>query len=572
MTTIKSLIKSFALGLMLLLTGATSTYAQTEAGSKQPATQPEATVTVSLSAKGVRFAAPGALGQMRLEVFNAAGAALYNSEFQPGTVRDWAVQDKQGQALADGIYLCLITLRDLSGRLTLKQGQIAIQGGQASLQLSDSMAAGSVEPEQTLAQVKPDNDTGAALLVHNGRDAQLVSTQGSLTFHLGAFFAGRDKELMRLTAAGNLGIGVKDPQTRLEVNGTIRASQGIQFADGTVQTTAAATTRAGRQAADGRILPALAGTGTQGRLAKWTDNSGTLGDSVVTEANGQIGIGTSSPASLLHLAGPAGVSAITLKTPGEQFFRFQTVANVANWGALTLNANFNNGWLLDNTAVNGYFFKLDTRGANGASVNNGLWLYRVPPGSNPHTDETPVFGVSNGLGYFAGSVGIGTLNPQAPLDVVGDMHVSGNATIDGNIAAKYQDVAEWVEARQPLSAGTVVVLDAAQANRVTTSRRAYDTHVAGVVSAQPGVILGQGGAGKALVATTGRVKVRVAATKQPIQIGDLLVTSGRAGVAMRSQPVRVGRTWLHRPGTIIGKALEPLARGQGEILVLLTLQ
>src|ERR1041384_379776 len=95
-------IKFFALGLMLLLTGASSAYAQTESASKQPAAQPDATVTVSLSAKGVRFAAPGALGQMRLEVFNAAGASLYNSEFQQGTVRDWAVQDKQGQALVDG--------------------------------------------------------------------------------------------------------------------------------------------------------------------------------------------------------------------------------------------------------------------------------------------------------------------------------------------------------------------------------------------------------------------------------------------------------------------------------------
>jgi hypothetical protein len=29
---------------------------------------------------------------------------------------------------------------------------------------------------------------------------------------------------------------------------------------------------------------------------------------------------------------------------------------------------------------------------------------------------------------------------------------------------------------------------------------------------------------------------------------------------------------LHRPGTLIGKALEPLKRGSGKILVLLSLQ
>ena len=104
------------------------------------------------------------------------------------------------------------------------------------------------------------------------------------------------------------------------------------------------------------------------------------------------------------------------------------------------------------------------------------------------------------------------------------------------------------------------------------STRPYDTHVAGVISAQPGVTLGHGGAGRVLVATTGRVKVKVAATRQPVRIGDLLVTSTEPGVAMRSQPIRVGGTRIHRPGTIIGKALEPLAQGTGEILVLLSLQ
>ena len=75
-----------------------------------------------------------------------------------------------------------------------------------------------------------------------------------------------------------------------------------------------------------------------------------------------------------------------------------------------------------------------------------------------------------------------------------------------------------------------------------------------------------------MVATTGRVKVRVDATRRPIKIGDLLVTSGKSGMAMKSQPLNVGGARLHRPGTIIGKALEPLAKGRGEILVLLSLQ
>ncbi len=165
-----------------------------------------------------------------------------------------------------------------------------------------------------------------------------------------------------------------------------------------------------------------------------------------------------------------------------------------------------------------------------------------------------------------GSVGVGTTAPAAKL------HVAGDIRVDGNINAKYQDVAEWVPTTQKLSAGTVVVLDPGRPNHVLASKGSYDTAVAGVVSEKPGLTLGEAGDGKALVATTGRVKVRVDATRAPIKIGDLIVTSDLEGVAMKSEPVMVGGRRIHAPGTIIGKALEPLSGGTGEILVLLSLQ
>jgi hypothetical protein len=41
---------------------------------------------------------------------------------------------------------------------------------------------------------------------------------------------------------------------------------------------------------------------------------------------------------------------------------------------------------------------------------------------------------------------------------------------------------------------------------------------------------------------------------------------------MKSEPVEFAGRKMHMPGTLIGKALEPLAKGKGEILVLLSLQ
>jgi hypothetical protein len=119
---------------------------------------------------------------------------------------------------------------------------------------------------------------------------------------------------------------------------------------------------------------------------------------------------------------------------------------------------------------------------------------------------------------------------------------------------------------------TVVVIDTNNVNMVESSAKAYDTRIAGVVSAQPGVILGEPGSDKVKVAHNGRVKVKVDATYGAIAVGDLLVTSPTPGYAMRSKPVEVGGTEIHRPGTLLGKALEPLSEGSGEILVLLTLQ
>src|SRR5262249_23612826 len=144
--------------------------------------------------------------------------------------------------------------------------------------------------------------------------------------------------------------------------------------------------------------------------------------------------------------------------------------------------------------------------------------------------------------------------------------------VTGNIAAKYQDIAEWVPASEPMAAGTVVIIDPSAKNRVRPSSSAYDTGVAGVVSTPPGIVLGVAGLGRERIASSGRVKVGVDAAKAPIRAGDLLVTSDRPGVAMRSEPIEFAGVKIHRPGTVIGKALEPAESGEAEILVLLTLQ
>jgi len=156
-------------------------------------------------------------------------------------------------------------------------------------------------------------------------------------------------------------------------------------------------------------------------------------------------------------------------------------------------------------------------------------------------------------------------------------HKYGVYTDDYMYAAKYEgggsDVAEYFAVAEDVEPGTVMVIGVD--SKLQSSLIAHDTTVAGIVSTAPGVSLGtneSGNVGEKLIAVAGRVPCKVDASYASVKPGDLLTTSDTPGHAMKAQPVVIGEVEIYRPGTTLGKALEPLDSGTGVIEVLVTLQ
>ncbi|TRT42766.1 MAG: hypothetical protein EWV85_24250 [Microcystis aeruginosa Ma_QC_C_20070703_M131] len=190
-----------------------------------------------------------------------------------------------------------------------------------------------------------------------------------------------------------------------------------------------------------------------------------------------------------------------------------------------------------------------TRGGNtfvGNQIINGTLVTQ-----QTHTIKIGVPGASYGNDGIRGE-------PNLWLDA------AGTVIIKKGFQSQGMDVAERFKVLGHGEIGSVMVMDE-QEKAIKLCERAYDPCVVGIISGEPAFILGLETEHQP-IALCGRVPCNVDADIAPIKVGDLLTTSPTKGYAQKALEI------AKATGTIIGKALESLSQGKGQITVLVILQ
>ena len=256
-----------AVVILALLAFTTNIHAQSQA-----VTLPgSVSITGTVSREGdLRMIAHGEALQMRIEIYSAFGELVSDSGLRQGSIIDWKQTDAV-RSMTDGSYLVVVSVKDYKGTLTQRMAALSLQSGRIQLESykpAEITAAqkqaletnrqgkklATTDGDDTISILRDGKERAVVVSGHDGTDGQVNSATGDLTFSTGNIFSSQEKEQMRITAEGRVGIGTKTPEATLDVAGTIKARGGIQFDDGTVLNSASAAQKDPPSASGGANL------------------------------------------------------------------------------------------------------------------------------------------------------------------------------------------------------------------------------------------------------------------------------------------------------------------------------
>ena len=262
------------------------------------------------------------------------------------------------------------------------------------------------------------------------------------------------KNFILARQGGNVGIGTTNPLTTLSVIGTTTSStgfkitttgNGIQFADGSIQTTAPGT----NSLAQGNTY-----VGSPTNLAIATST-------IYINPAGNVGIGITTPGVKLHVIGE--ITASTVLNAGSYVYTGD-LYNRGNFLVLNKAANGFVTWATRDASLSESVMNLSNIGTTTTTATLGVGRSDVDPAysittkaglggikSENNVSATPAGYFSNSAGPAlvtnSGNVGIGTTNPGAKLDV------DGTARLNGNLSFRYDQTAYLISG--PANGGAI---------------------------------------------------------------------------------------------------------------------
>jgi hypothetical protein len=255
----------------------------------------------------------------------------------------------------------------------------------------------------TLVQVGTANDLllSTSEITRNGTLSMFAGSGASLIL-------GVANEKMRITSAGNVGIGTSSPNVALEVSGASNLSSRIRAAktsSGTIEI------GADRDTFGSPYISAI----TNSNLDFFTNDTHRMR---ITSA-GNVGINATAPAEKLFVLGNIGVGAGTYN--GGVYANSSTSTADSNWGFDFFQTDGTN-----------YSTRLKYYPNTGENRRGGIF--------NSRDNTWVLYGDSNNTPNViipSGNVGIGTTSPQAKLDVLGSIHIRTGSSLFADTIAGY---------------------------------------------------------------------------------------------------------------------------------------
>jgi hypothetical protein len=289
---------------------------------------------------------------------------------------------------------------------------------------------------------------------------------------------------MTINASGNVGIGTTAPSAKLDV---ASATTGIALRAGNGSGGFTQNQLLFGYAGSNDFQHALKtrhnASGASGNAYDFyvwnygTDTATTVGTKYVMtlDGTGNVGIGTTAPTGLLHVAGIANLSGVKVQGVAA---RNDPVLSITTTGTAGGSAGMNQGLLVNlvgnggvgaNTETladfqQGGVSRLFVRGdgnvgigtsnpAGKLTVSDGTDAISVNPGKywngssmisatgwvNVDVPGTSNVNFSDNVTFTGGNVGIGSTSPTAALDVVGNVNISGSITQEAWIAPTFQN-------------------------------------------------------------------------------------------------------------------------------------